>query len=152
MSQAPLVILALLAAMALVGAWHARRVRTAEDFALAGRGLGVPILVGTLVATWVGTGSILGNAEFTFTSGVAGFFLQLSGLVGMLVLVRIAPRIRALRAATVPEMLGMAFGKRARQMGSVALIGAYLIIVSYQYRAGSAVASRLFGELTVTAP
>jgi len=152
MTLAPYVIVAMLVAMALVGAWHARRVQSAEDFALAGRGLGVFILVGTLMATWVGTGSILGNAEFTFENGVAGFFLPLSGLAGMLVLVRIAPRIRALRAATVPEILGMAFGKRARQLGAVALIGAYLIIVSYQYRAGSAVASRLFGELNFTPP
>lgn len=152
MTSAPLVILAMLAAMALVGAWHARQVRSAEDFALAGRGLGTGVLIGTLVATWVGTGSILGNAEFTYMHGVAGFFLPLSGLVGMLVLVRIAPRVRALDASSVPEMLGLAFGVGARRLGAVALIGAYLIIVSYQYRAGAAVAERLFGSLTLGFP
>ena len=152
MTFAPLVILAMLAAMALVGAWHARQVESTEDFALAGRGLGAGVLVGTLVATWVGTGSILGNAEFTYEHGLAGFFLPLSGLVGMLVLVRIAPRVRALAAMSVPEMLGHAFGLGARRLGAVALIAAYLIIVSYQYRAGAAVAERLFGQLTFTLP
>lgn len=152
MPSAALVVLAMLATMALVGAWHARQVRSAEDFALAGRGLGGGVLVGTLVATWVGTGSILGNAEFAYEHGVAGFFLPLPGLVGMLVLVRIAPRVRALSATTVPEMLGLAFGHRARQLGAVALVAAYLIIVSYQYRAGAAVLERLFGLLTLELP
>ena len=57
-------ILCFLGALTALGAWYARRVRTAEDFALAGRKLGAPILVGTLVATWMGTGSLFGNAEF----------------------------------------------------------------------------------------
>ena len=61
------------AGQVVVGAWHARRVKTAEDFALAGRGLNGWILSGTLVATWIGTGSIFGNAEFTYENGAIAF-------------------------------------------------------------------------------
>ncbi|MHC5113719.1 MAG: sodium:solute symporter family protein [Planctomycetota bacterium] len=144
MSLAPWVILVFLAALAVVGLRHARRVRTGEDFTLAGRRLGPSVVIGTLVATWIGTGSIFGNAEFTFEHGVAGLFLPISGAVGILVLAVLAPRSRAMPAGSVPEILGQRFGRAAQLIGALALIAAYLVIVSYQYRAGAAVAERMF--------
>ena len=149
MHWSPLVVLLMLVGMAALGAWHARRVRSAEDFALAGRRLSASVLAGTLIATWVGTGSIFGNAEFTYEKGVAGFLLPVSGLLGMLMLAHVAPRVRALPVASVPAILGLRFGPAARILGALALIGAYLIIVSYQYRAGAAVATRLFPDINL---
>jgi len=145
----PVVVLFLLCLTA-VGAWHARKIKTAEDFALAGRRLGAPVLAGTLVATWIGTGSLFGNAEFTFEHGVAGFFLPLSGLAGMLVLAWLAPRVRDIPAVSVPEIVGIPFGRWAKTIAAIALILAYLVIVSYQYRAGAAVAHRLFPGLSAS--
>lgn len=141
------VILIFLAGMTVVGAWHARRVRSAEDFALAGRRLGAPVLAGTLIATWVGTGSLFGFSEWTYENGVAGFLLPVSGLAGMLLLAWIAPRVRGIPASSLPEILGLRFGRPARLLGALALIAAYLVIVSYQYRAGAAVAMQLFPGL-----
>ena len=134
-----------------VGLWHARRVHSGEDFALAGRRIGAPVLAGTLTATWIGTGSLFGNAEFTYQNGVAGFFLPVSGVVGMLFLAYLAPRVRQLPASTVPQILGLRFGRAAQILGAVALILAYLVIVSYQYRAGAAVAERIFPGVDPTA-
>ncbi len=145
------VIAAFLIGMTGVGLWHARRVHSGEDFALAGRRIGAPVLAGTLTATWIGTGSLFGNAEFTYQNGVAGFFLPVSGVVGMLVLAYLAPRVRQLPASTVPQILGLRFGRAAQILGAVALILAYLVIVSYQYRAGAAVAELIFPGVDRTA-
>ena len=150
MEWTPFVVLAFLLGMTGLGAWHARRVKTAEDFALAGRGLSGWVLSGTLVATWIGTGSIFGNAEFTYNNGAIAFFLPISGALGMLLLAFVAPRVRALPAASVPEILGLKFGKPAQKLGALALLGAYLIIVSYQYRAGAAISERLFPEFDLS--
>jgi len=136
--------------MTVLGAWHAKRVKSAEDFALAGRGLSGWVLTGTLVATWIGTGSIFGFAEFTYEKGLVGFFLPISGAVGMLLLAWVAPRVREMPASSVPQILGLRFGRPAQVLGAVALLGAYLIIVSYQYRAGAAVAERLFPGVNLT--
>ncbi len=144
------VILAFLLGMTVLGAWHARRIRSAEDFALAGRGLGGWVLTGTLVATWIGTGSIFSNAEFTYEHGLVGFLLPISGAIGMLVLAWVAPRVREMPAASVPQILGLRFGRHAQVLGAIALLGAYLIIVSYQYRAGAAVAERMFPGVNLT--
>jgi Na+/proline symporter len=146
---APYVVLAFLIGMTVLGVWHARRVKTAEDFALAGRGLNGWVLSGTLIATWIGTGSIFGNAEFTYNYGAIAFFLPISGALGMLFLAFMAPRIRRLPAASVPQILGLKFGASAQKLGAIALLAAYLIIVSYQYRAGAAISERLFPDLNL---
>ena len=145
------VIIGFLAALTGLGAWYARRIKTAEDFALAGRRLGVPVLIGTLVATWTGTGSLFAAAEFTYTHGVAGFVYTLASPLGIVALVFLAPRVRGLGVQTVPQILGLRFGPAAQRLGAVTLIIAYLIIVSYQYRAGAGIGQKLFPGIDATA-
>jgi len=45
-----------------IGIYKSKKVKTQSDFAVANRSLTLWILVGTMLATWIGTGSILGNA------------------------------------------------------------------------------------------
>lgn len=136
-------IVGFLVFLTFLGIWHSRKIKTGEDFALAGRRLGFGVLVGTLVATWIGTGSLFGNAEFTYEHGLCALFLPLAGGIGILLLSILAPRARGLPAGSVPQILRMRFGRAAQLIGAFALIGAYLIIVSYQFRAGEKVAARL---------
>lgn len=138
------VVLVYLAALMLLGAWKARAVRTSTDFSLAGRGLGTLVLVGTLLATWIGTGSIFGNAEKTFSIGVPALLLPIAGGLGIAVLYLIAARLRRFEGVTIQDVLEARFGPAARVLGAVTLTLAYVIIVSYQYRAGSAVVGRIF--------
>jgi len=133
------VILAYLLALITLGAWKARRVRTQSDFAVAGRALTPWVLVGTMLATWIGTGSILGNAGKTYQTGMAAFILPLGGVLGIAILTRIAARARSFDGFTVPEILGQRYGQTARLLSVIALVLAYLVIVSYQYNAGGAV-------------
>jgi Na+/proline symporter len=125
-----------------IGARKARQVRSQEDFSLAGRRLGATLLAGTLLATWIGTGSIFGNAEETGRVGVAAFLLPLSGAVGILVLWLLAARIRSLGQFTIQDVLEARFGVVPRILGTLTLLFAYTIIVSYQYRAGAAILER----------
>lgn len=140
MQLAPLVASGLfLTLLTFLGLWHARQIRSGQDFALAGRKLPLGVLVGTLVATWIGTGSIFGYAEKAYEYQALMFWLPVAGALGVLVLSVLAGRVREIPADTVPQVLGLRFGPAAQRIGAVALIAAYLIIVSYQYRAGAAV-------------
>lgn len=134
-----LAILGYLVALIGVGAWKSRQVKTQADFAVAGRRLTPWVLVGTMLATWIGTGSILGNAGKTYQTGAAAFILPLGGVLGIALLTRIAGRVRRYEAYTVPEIIGQRFGELPRLLAVVALVLAYLVIVSYQFNAGGAV-------------
>ena len=149
----PHALFALLYLLVLIGlgAWKARGVRTQEDFSLAGRGLGVFVLSGTLLATWIGTGSIFGNAEETWKVGLAAFLIPIPGALGILGLYFLSARLRRLESFTVQDVLEQRFGPAARVLGTLALLGAYVVIVSYQFRAGAAVVEVLFPALGSTA-
>jgi Na+/proline symporter len=141
-----IVILTHLFALVLVGAWHARRVRTQEDFAVAGRSLTVPILIGTMLTTWIGTGSLIGNAEKTYQIGIGAIILPVGGVLGIALISVVAARVRRFGQITVLDIIETRFGVTARLLGTVALITAYLTIVSYQYRAGGAVLFRITSD------
>ncbi len=117
------VLVVYLLALVGVGALKARRVRTQEDFTLAGRGLGAAVLTGTLLATWIGTGSVFGNAQKAFEDGLAAWILPLSSAVGILVLFTLAGRLRGMERFTIQDILEDRFGVAARVLGTVVLLG-----------------------------
>jgi len=92
-----------------------------------------------MLATWMGTGSILGNAGKTYDTGMAALILPLGSVLGIIILTQIAGKVRSFEKFTVPEILGDRFGPSARLLSVVALVIAYMVIVSYQYNAGGAV-------------
>ena len=122
-----------------VGLYKAGKINTQADFSVAGRNLSPWVLVGTMLATWMGTGSILGNAGKTYETGVAALMLPIGSILGIILLTRIAGKVRDYEKFTVPEILGDRFGPIARILSVISLVMAYMVIVSYQYNAGGAV-------------
>ncbi len=145
----PLLILLYLVGLVCYGAWHSRRIRTQEDFAVAGRKLTAPVLVGTMLATWIGTGSLVGNAERTYEIGIAMVLVPLGAAVGLFILSRVAARVRRFKQFTVQDILETRFGLLPRVLGTVAIITAYLTIVSYQYRAGGLLIHTMYPGLAI---
>jgi len=122
-----------------IGIYKSGKIKTQSDFSVAGRSLTPWILVGTMLATWIGTGSILGNAGKTYATGLAGLMLPIGGVLGIILLTQIAGKVRSFEKFTVPEIIGDRFGPVAGMLSVIALVLAYLVIVSYQYNAGGAV-------------
>ena len=133
------VILLYLLTLIGIGMYKAGKIKTQSDFAVAGRSLTPWVLVGTMLATWMGTGSILGNAGKTYDTGMAALILPLGSVLGIILLTKIAGKVRAFEKFTVPEILGDRFGPGARMLSVIALVIAYMVIVSYQFNAGGAV-------------
>jgi Na+/proline symporter len=132
--------------LAGIGVYKSRQVKTGDDFALAGRSLSPWIMVCTMLAVWIGTGSIVGNAERTYKDGMAALILPFGTFIGMILLSMVAARARKIEASTVPEIIGMRFGPVARMLSVISLIIAYMVIVSYQFNAGGAVLEVITGS------
>lgn len=122
-----------------VGIYKSRQVKTQADFSVAGRSLSPWILVCTMLAAWIGTGSIVGNAGMTYESGLAALILPIGSVIGMILLTRVAPRARNYEVYSVPEIIGSRYGGTARLLAVAALVMAYMVIVSYQFIALGAV-------------
>ncbi len=131
-------------ALLVVALRQTRRVKTYEDFALAGRNLPLLLLVATLIGTWVGTGAIFDLAQEAYRRGIDAFLLPLASSAGLVFLWFTASRTRRLGASTMQDVLEARFGPVTRVLGAVALIGAYLMLVASQYRAGGAILGYIF--------
>lgn len=129
-----------------IGIYKSRQVKTQEDFTVAGRTLSPWIMVCTMLAVWIGTGSIVGNAGKTYEVGMAAFFLPLGTFVGMILLSFIATRAREIEAISVPEIIGRRYNNTARLLAVIALVIAYMVIVSYQFNAGGMVLEVIAGK------
>ena len=140
------VILLYLFTLIGIGLYKAKKIKTQSDFAVAGRSLTPWILVGTMLATWMGTGSILGNAGKTYDTGMAALILPLGSIIGIILLTKIAGKVRSFEKFTVPEILGDRYGSSARLLSVIALVIAYMVIVSYQYNAGGAVLNTILTD------
>lgn len=129
-----------------IGIYKSRDVKNQDDFVVAGRTLSPWVMVCTMLAVWIGTGSIVGNAEQAYETGMATLIVPIGSFIGMIFLAMIASRARDIEASTVPEIIGMRFGPVARLLSVIALVIAYMVIVSYQFNAGGAVLEVITGD------
>ncbi|SDH84215.1 sodium:solute symporter family protein [Alteribacillus bidgolensis] len=96
--------------MILIGVWASRKVKNGEDFLMGGRGLSLPLLIGTTVATLVGTGSSMGAVGFAFTNGWAGALYGIGGSIGMFGLLLLFADVRKYNFMTFSEELSFYYG------------------------------------------
>lgn len=138
-------IAAYLTVLVGVGAFRSRRVKSQDDFMVAGRRLSAKVLVGTLLATWIGSGSIIAGAGLAYNQGLPAFWFSAGVWAALVVQYFIAGRARAFGQYTVPDILEVRYNHWARILGTLVVIIAYTAIVSYQFRAGGMVLNLVTG-------
>jgi len=138
-----------LTALVGVGVYKARSVKDSDDFMVAGRSLPWYILVGTLLATWIGSGSMFMGAGLGFRNGPSALWSNLGAWMGILMVFFIAKRIRNFGKVTVPDIFEARYGQTAATLATITTVIAYLTIVSYQFKGGGRVLSIVTeGEIT----
>lgn len=138
----------------LLGAslWLSRRVKSHDDFMVAGRSVPVHLLVATLICTWIGSGSLFGGAGLAYRSGLAELWFSFGGWVGLVVAFFIAGRVRRIAQYTVPDLLEQRYNATARVLGTIAVVLAYVTIAAYQFRGGGWILSLVTdGRISPTA-
>ncbi|MDR3348958.1 MAG: sodium:solute symporter family protein [Acidaminococcales bacterium] len=113
-------LLAVILAVASLGVYAAGKVRTADDFALAGRSSGVLMVMGTIVGTAVGASSTVGTAQLAFKAGISAWWFCLGCCVGFVIMgfLYVKPLYFS-RQTTVSQFLGLAYNQGAGIMASV---------------------------------
>ena len=131
-----LAVIGYLAALAAVGVWRARFVRTGDDFLVASRSLPARVLVLTLLSTWIGSGSLFAGAGLGYRAGFPALWQSAGAWAGILLVYFFAPRVRRLAQYTVPDILESRYGPWGRILGSTTTVLAYTAIAAYQFRGG----------------
>jgi solute:Na+ symporter, SSS family len=120
--------------------------RSAADYLVAGRNLGVIACAVVVASEWLGGMSTIGVSEKAFSSGTMQPILyNISTAIGMIIIgFTVARHYRKNNVHTVSEMLENLFGRRARAISAVAFLFAYVVLAFVQLQTASSVISAMF--------
>jgi solute:Na+ symporter, SSS family len=121
--------------------------RSAADYLIAGRNLGVIACAVVVASEWLGGMSTIGVSEQAFKSGTMQPILyNISTAIGMVIIgFTVARHYRRNNVHTVSEMLETLFGRKARSISAIAFLFAYIVLAFVQLQTASSVVSAMFG-------
>ncbi|MEQ8818962.1 MAG: sodium:solute symporter family protein [Sumerlaeia bacterium] len=129
------------------GVYKARTVKTSEDYLVAGRGLGLFVLVGTLVMTELNTAAVVGWSPFGYSAGPWALVLPLCFVVGLgAYTVLVAKRWKRLDATSISEMAEARFGPKLRALVAVLSIFSLCLYGPAYLKAASTMFSIALGD------
>jgi solute:Na+ symporter, SSS family len=125
-----------------------RSLKNQADFLVAGRKLPWPVLVFTLLSSWIGAGSLFAGGENAYRNGFAALWQPAGGWAGLVVIALIAGRARRFAQFTVPDLLETRYNATARVMGTIAIVISYTVITSYQFKGGGDILNLIFPSVS----
>ncbi|MCF8336119.1 MAG: sodium:solute symporter family protein [Bacteroidales bacterium] len=120
-------------------------VKGQEDFMVAGRKVSSLRLVGTLLCTWIGSGSLLAGAGLAARVGFGALWMAAGAWIAIAIIIFLAAKVRHIAKYTLPDILELRYNKWARILGTIVIIIAYTTIAGYQFRAGGFVLDLVAG-------
>jgi len=130
------IILAYLLVLLGFNFYRAWKVKSQDDFMVAGRSLSVGVMVFTLICTWIGSGTFIAGAEYAYKAGFSSLWMPAGAWFGIIVIYFLAGKIRTFGQYTIGDIMEVRYGKFARLFAAIALIISFVAIVSYQFVAG----------------
>lgn len=113
-------ILITFAAMSAIGVYTIKKIKSADDFIVAGNSSTAIMVAGAIVGSCVGAGGTIGTAETAFKRGISGWWQTLGLSVGCLILgLFLAQAVYKTRVETVPQLLEKKFGQNIRPVTAV---------------------------------
>lgn len=143
----PVGLIVYFALMLLVGFWAARRVSSEADFLVAGRGIGLLVMIGTVCGTFWGAGIFIAGPGFAYQMGY-GLLLSIVGSLTSVVLLSffVAGRLRRFKGITIADLLAERYyseGMRLLTALVVAEVG--IVLLAVEIYGGGVLLSSIFG-------
>src|SRR5258706_16271862 len=114
-----IVLAVVVGTLCLVTIIKTRSVKNQADFLVAGRKLPWPVLVFTLLSSWIGAGSLFAGGGKAYREGFVALWLGGGGWGGLILIASIAGRARRFAQFTVPDLLGARYNATARGLAAV---------------------------------
>lgn len=123
-----------------------RRVKSEEDYLIAGRRLPLFLAWGTLMATWFGAATMFAAAEAARESGLLGVVLDPFACAATLVFAGLffARPLWRMQLLTMADFYRQKYGERAEILGACIQVPAYFAWIALQYTALSRILGTYF--------
>ena len=121
-----------LAAAVVIGCLCARRIKTPDDYYVAGRRTGVIPLAGSLLATILGSSAILGSIDMASGKGWAGAWLLVCGALGLAALLPLVNVVAGFRGYNLSMLIGKFYGDTVKKLSGAVIAAAWLGVIGAQ--------------------
>lgn len=111
---------AYLALLLWIGLRSARRIKTSDDYTLAGRGVGWVVVLATTAVTMIGGGASVGMVSQVFEVGIAAALVTCAWHLQLIFTgLFVAPKLRGLNLITIGDYFHLKFGSLARELAVI---------------------------------
>ena len=132
-----------------LSAYLSRRIKTVDSFYIADRGLSWVFIAGTLIASWVSAGTILGMTATHFKLGMAPLSIWAGGILSLgFLFMFISPYLWRAKVRTIPQFIEKRFNSRPATI----LAGIWVLLAYYFYMAGSVLGMGYVFSVTLGIP
>ncbi|MFA5535253.1 MAG: hypothetical protein WDA19_12200, partial [Mariniphaga sp.] len=126
-----------------IGIFSWFKVKTPDDYYIAGKKARFLPVTGSLLATILGGSAILGTIELSQSIGWAALWFLFCASLGLFLLAPLTKYVSRFGKYTLPGLLGYFFGEKARIISSLIIPVAWLGIVAAQIIAAAQILSGL---------
>jgi SSS family solute:Na+ symporter len=132
--------------LGLTGVYFSRKLKSVEDFLVAGRRLTLPLTSASLMATWTGAAAVTGYTGWIYEFGYSMVWIAVATTSSLLLMALVlSKRLRRLALLTVPDILEKYYDRRTKHTGAF-IIALYCIgIVSGELLGGAHILSAVLG-------
>ncbi|MDO4561351.1 MAG: sodium:solute symporter family protein [bacterium] len=118
-----------------IGVVAKRQIKTSKDFQGAQHSIPPFVLAMTLIASWLGSGTMVGFASRVYYFGLGGIWYAVACVFSVVYFRALIGRIRQVPAMTTPEMLALRYGDKARDWSVIPVFLGQATIAAYQIKA-----------------
>ncbi len=118
-----------------IGFWASKRIKTSNDFTLAGKSLSTSLVGVTLFATWFGSSAIMGNPSYFIKNGFSSYVALIvsSGICLLIVGQFYARKLYRMNIVTINDFFRIKYNKKIEMASSVIMVLAYPHWIAAQF-------------------
>ncbi|GAA4280279.1 sodium:solute symporter family protein [Gaetbulibacter aestuarii] len=118
-----------------IGFWASKKIKTSDDFTLAGKSLSTAFVGVTLFATWFGSSQIMGNPGFFIKNGFTSYFtLVFTNIICLFVVGQFyARKLYRMNLVTINDFFRKRFSKKLELTSSVIMVLSYPHWIAAQF-------------------
>jgi len=129
-----------------IGFYYSNKMKNFDDFSLAGRSVGWPILLATSAATMIGGGASMGSVDRVIMYGAAGGIPAAAWYVNMIYSGHfVAPKLRKLGFITLGDFFAYRYGEFSRYLIGVISFLFCMAVIAAQIAAMGAILEATLG-------
>ncbi len=115
-----------------VGLYYSKKITDSESYIVADRSLTMKVMIGTTVATCMGSGAVMADVGFTYESGIGALIVIATFNVGWIALILMSRKLRASGCTTLPDFLGKTYGRSTKTVSAIVTLVAMIASTAAQ--------------------